>query len=46
VLGAIKTEFSKSGEVLDKVKRQLTTASRTIDEWRAESGYGAEAPSS
>ena len=32
VLGAIKTEFSKFGEVLDKVKRQLTTASRTIDE--------------
>ena len=32
VLGAIKTEFSKFGEVLDKVKRQLTTASRTLDE--------------
>jgi len=32
VLGAIKTEFSKFREVLDKVKRQLTTASRTIDE--------------
>ncbi len=32
VLGAVKTEFGKFGEVLDKVKRQLDTASRTIDE--------------
>ncbi len=32
VLSAVKTEFSKFGEVLDKVKRQLNTASNTIDE--------------
>jgi DNA recombination protein RmuC len=32
VLGAIKTEFGKFGEVLNKVKRQLKTASRTIEE--------------
>ena len=32
VLGAVKTEFAKFGDVLDKVKRQLDTASRTIDE--------------
>ena len=32
VLGAVKTEFAKFGEVLDKVKRQLATASRTIEE--------------
>jgi DNA recombination protein RmuC len=32
VLGAVKTEFGKFGEVLSKVKRQLKTASRTIDE--------------
>lgn len=32
VLGAIKTEFSKFGEVLEKVKRQLNTATRTIEE--------------
>ncbi|MDY7035614.1 MAG: DNA recombination protein RmuC [Thermodesulfobacteriota bacterium] len=31
VLGAIKTEFGKFGDVLDKVKRQLNTASRTIE---------------
>lgn len=31
VLGAIKTEFGKFGDVLDKVKKQLNTASRTID---------------
>ena len=31
VLGAVKTEFGKFGEVLDKVKHQLDTASRTID---------------
>ena len=32
VLAAVKTEFGKFGEVLDKVKRQLATASRTIEE--------------
>lgn len=32
VLAAIKTEFGKFGDVLDKVKRQLNTASRTIEE--------------
>jgi DNA recombination protein RmuC len=32
VLGAVKTEFGKFGEVLDKVKKQLDTASRTIDQ--------------
>ena len=32
VLGAVKTEFGKFGEVLDKVKRQLATASNTIDQ--------------
>jgi DNA recombination protein RmuC len=32
VLAAIKTEFGKFGEILDKVKRQLTTASRTIED--------------
>src|SRR5262249_17408932 len=32
VLGAVKTEFRKFGEVLDRVKRQLTTASKTIEE--------------
>ena len=32
VLGAIKTEFGKFGDVLDKVKRQLNTATRTIEE--------------
>jgi len=32
VLGADKTEFSKFGDVLDKVKRQLYTASRTIEQ--------------
>jgi DNA recombination protein RmuC len=31
-LAAIKTEFGKFGDVLDKVKRQLNTASRTIEE--------------
>jgi DNA recombination protein RmuC len=31
VLGAIKTEFGKFGVVLDKVKNQLDTASRTIE---------------
>jgi len=32
VLAAVKTEFGKFGEVLGKVKRQLQTASRTIDQ--------------
>ena len=32
VLGAVKTEFGKFGDVLGKVKRQLDTASRTIEE--------------
>lgn len=32
VLGAIKTEFGKFGDVLDKVKRQLNTASQTIED--------------
>ena len=32
VLGAVKTEFGKFGGVLDKVKKQLGTASRTIDD--------------
>ncbi|MCX8071841.1 MAG: DNA recombination protein RmuC [Candidatus Binatia bacterium] len=32
VLGAVKTEFGKFGQVLDKVKRQLNTATRTIEE--------------
>ena len=32
VLGAVKTEFSKFGGVLDKVQRQLQTASRAIEE--------------
>jgi DNA recombination protein RmuC len=31
-LRAIKTEFGKFGEVLDKVNRQLNTASRTIED--------------
>jgi DNA recombination protein RmuC len=31
VLGAVKTEFSKFGDVLEKVKRQLVTARRTIE---------------
>lgn len=31
MLAAVKTEFGKFGEVLDKVKRQLSTASDTID---------------
>ena len=29
VLGAVKTEFGKFGDVLDRVKKQLSTASRT-----------------
>jgi len=32
VLGAVKAEFAKFGDVLDKVKRQLDTASRTIEQ--------------
>ena len=32
MLGAVKHEFGKFGNVLDKVKRQLETAGRTIDE--------------
>lgn len=32
VLGAVKTEFEKFGDVLDKVKKQLNTASRTIEQ--------------
>lgn len=32
VLGAVKTEFGKFGDVLAKVKRQLDTASKSIDE--------------
>jgi DNA recombination protein RmuC len=31
VLGAVKSEFRKFGDVLDKVKRQLNTASNTIE---------------
>jgi DNA recombination protein RmuC len=32
VLGAVKTEFGKFGMVLDKVKKQLGTATKTIDQ--------------
>jgi len=32
VLGGVKTEFARFGDVLAKVKRQLETASRTIDQ--------------
>jgi len=32
VLGAVKTEFGKFGGVLEKVQKQLTTASKTLDE--------------
>ncbi|MFQ5478127.1 MAG: DNA recombination protein RmuC [Candidatus Binatia bacterium] len=32
VLGAVKAEFGKFGEVLEKVKRQLATASSTIEQ--------------
>ena len=32
VLAAVKTEFGKFGDIIDKVKRQLDTASRTIDQ--------------
>ena len=32
ILAAVKTEFGKFGDVLDKVKRQLQTASNTIED--------------
>lgn len=32
VLAAVKTEFGKFGDVLEKVKKQLDTAARTIDQ--------------
>lgn len=32
VLSAVKTEFGKFGDVLEKVKRQLSTATRTIEQ--------------
>lgn len=32
MLGAVKTEFGKFGDVLFKVKRPLETAGRTVDE--------------
>ena len=32
LLGAVKTEFQKYGEVLDRVQRKLAEASRTIDD--------------
>ena len=32
ILAAVKTEFGKFGEVMDKLKRQLDTASKTIDD--------------
>ena len=32
VLAAVKTEFGKFGEVLDNVKKQLDTATRTVEE--------------
>ena len=32
ILAAVKTEFGKFGDVLSRVKRQLDTASNTIDE--------------
>jgi DNA recombination protein RmuC len=32
VLGAVKTEFSKFGDVLEKVKRQLSAARNTIEQ--------------
>lgn len=32
VLSAVKTEFGKFGDVLDRVKKQLDTASRSIDQ--------------
>ena len=32
VLGAVKSEFGKFGGVMDKLKRQLNTATKTVDE--------------
>ena len=32
ILGAVRTEFENFGGVLDKVKRQLNSASRTIEQ--------------
>ena len=32
ILSAVKTEFGKFGDVLSKVKKQLDTASNTIDQ--------------
>lgn len=32
ILAAVKTEFGKFGDILDKVKKQLHTAAKTIDE--------------
>jgi len=32
VLGAVKSEFGKFGEVLDKVKKQLNTATNTLEQ--------------
>jgi DNA recombination protein RmuC len=32
VLGAVKTEFTKFGDVLNKLKKQLDSAARTVDE--------------
>jgi len=31
ILGAVKTEFGKFGDVLDKVKGQLTLAANNLD---------------
>ena len=38
VLSAVKTEFGKFGDVLDKVKKQLNTAANTIDAPRSARG--------
>jgi DNA anti-recombination protein RmuC len=35
VLGAVKTEFGKFGEVLDKVKRPLAATTQTMESERA-----------
>ena len=32
ILGAVKSEFGKFGGVMDKLKKQLNTAARTVDE--------------
>ena len=32
VLGAVRTEFGKFGEVLDEVRKQLSTVGNTIDD--------------